>query len=64
MCTAAPRHPCHTHKTLGTVGIPFLSNLTGFSVRARSLRNSLGISQEFAAYFFLEITAVFTNKMI
>ena len=30
MCTAAPRHPCHTHKTLGTVGIPFLSNLTGF----------------------------------
>ena len=64
MCTAAPRHPCHTHKTLGTVGIPFLSNLTGFSIRADSRWNSLAISHELAAYFFLDITAIFTNKMI
>ena len=48
MCTAAPCHPCHTHKTLGTVGIPILSNLTGFSIRTSSLRNSLTISHELA----------------
>ena len=64
MCTAAPRHPCHTHKTLGTVGIPFLSNLTGFSIRADSRCDSLAISHELATYFFLDITAIFTNKMI
>ena len=51
MCTASPRHLCHTQKTLGTVGIPILSNLTGFSIRADSLWNS-PISHELAPYFF------------